>query len=183
MAAPAWCDRLPRAGVIPPLYSIGYGNRAIGDVLALLMRERVRVLADVRSRPHSRFRPDFDRRRLERHLAAAGIAYAFMGAALGGKPDDPACYRDGRVDYDRLAARPDFQSGLDDLLALNESRGPVAVMCAELKPEACHRARLIGQSLSRRGVELVHIGETGELHSQDEVAARFRAPQADLFAG
>lgn len=171
------------AGMTPPLYSIGYGNRAIGDFIALLMRYGVRILADVRSKPYSRFQPDFDGRRLGKRLEAAGIGYVPMGDRLGGRPEDPACYTAGKVDYAKLAASAPFRSGLDELLALNAAQGPAAALCAELKPEACHRTRLIGESLSRRGIALVHIDETGAPIGQAEAIARLAQGQGKLFGG
>ena len=54
-------------------YAIGYGNRRIADFVTLLKRYGVRLLVDVRSKPHSRFQPDFGHRRLCEHLEGAGL--------------------------------------------------------------------------------------------------------------
>ena len=162
-------------------FSIGYGNRRIADFVTLLKRYGVRLLVDVRSKPYSRFQPDFGHRRLREHLERGGLAYELMGEALGGKPNDPAYYTEGKIDYAKLEAAVSFQSGLDRLLALDQEQGPLAVMCAELKPERCHRTHLIGRALSRRGVALLHIDETGELMSQDVVIARIAPAQGALF--
>jgi uncharacterized protein (DUF488 family) len=81
-----------------PVYTIGYGTREIDAVITLLRRYRINYLIDIRSKPYSRYKPDFSKDKLEEHLKQAGIRYVFMGDSLGGRPDDPACYDDeGRV--------------------------------------------------------------------------------------
>ena len=35
-----------------------------------------------------------------------------LGDTLGGRPRDPALYRDGVADYERMATTPQFRAGL-----------------------------------------------------------------------
>ena len=46
----------------------------------------IEAVADVRSRPYSRFVPHFSKERLARLLGQEGLGYLFLGAELGGKP-------------------------------------------------------------------------------------------------
>ena len=46
-------------------------------------------------------------------LKQAGIAYVFLGRELGARPEDPATYENGRVQYRKLAATPLFRSGIE----------------------------------------------------------------------
>ncbi|MHB8598168.1 MAG: DUF488 family protein [Ktedonobacteraceae bacterium] len=46
----------------------------------------------MRSRPYSKFNPDFSQVALEKRLKQHGIKYMFMGDSLGGRPDDSSCY-------------------------------------------------------------------------------------------
>jgi uncharacterized protein (DUF488 family) len=124
----------------------------------------------VRSIPRSRRWPHFSRARIERWLADAGIAYVFLGAELGGRPADPALMREGRPDYDRMAATPSFQAGLDRVID-GATRYRVALMCAEREPLDCHRFLLVSRHLHERGARLCHILADGslELHENTEV--------------
>src|SRR5690349_1084972 len=87
------------------LYTLGYGSRSLDDFLALLHRFDIGCLVDVRTSPYSRHRPEFSKQPLDASLRDAGIRYVFQGDSLGGRPDDPDCYVDGKVDYDRLAEK------------------------------------------------------------------------------
>lgn len=89
---------------ISTLLTLGYGNRQLDDVLALLVAHEVRYLIDVRSVPYSRFNPVFSKDNLATTVEKAGVRYVFMGDALGGRPNDRSCYDEaGHVDY--LACR------------------------------------------------------------------------------
>lgn len=162
------------------LTTIGYGDRSWEDFISRLQRHRIEYLVDVRSQPRSR-QPEFDGEALRIMLSKCGIGYVFMGDALGGKPDDPSCYVDGKVDYTRCEARPIFAAGLDRLSAAIEGGHRLALMCSELDPERCHRSKLIGQALLKRGLMLVHIDRDGSEVTQQEVIGRLTGGQSSLF--
>jgi uncharacterized protein (DUF488 family) len=165
-----------------PLYTIGYGARAIEQFLDALQRYDVAYLIDVRSSPYSRFKPDFSRQPLEAHLRRAGIRYVYLGDALGGRPDDQSCYHsDGKVDYAKVAERDFYRTGIDRLVSAHEQGLAVAIMCSEGKPENCHRSKLIGKTLAGRGIPVAHIDENDELIGQDEVLLRLTGGQPSLF--
>jgi hypothetical protein len=110
-----------------PLFTVGHSNHPIEHFLALLRRHGAEVVADVRSRPYSRFVPHFGKERLARRLEDECLAYLFLGQELGGKPvqDDPP---QARLDYQARISEPSFQRGIQTLLdALAERR--VALVC------------------------------------------------------
>ena len=164
--------------------TVGHSNHPLEAFLALLRQHGVAVLADVRSAPHSRFNPHFNRKALEGSLEAVGIEYAFLGRALGGRPDDPSCYEDGRVRYDRLARTTLYREGIERLIEGTE-RKRIALMCAEKEPLDCHRTILVGRSLVERGVTVAHILADGLLEPHDETMDRLLAsmglPRGDLL--
>ena len=81
-----------------PIYTIGHSNHPLEAFIALLERHRIEEVADVRTYPRSRYNPCFNRDALERALARLGVRCLFLGAELGGRPADPACYDEtGRV--------------------------------------------------------------------------------------
>ena len=40
-------------------------------------------------------------------------------------------------------------------------------MCAEIKPQECHRSKLIGNSLHDHNIDVAHIDEEGALKTQE----------------
>ena len=164
-----------------PIYTIGYGARTIEAFIAVLQAYGIAYLIDVRSAPYSRFKPEFSKKQLENALLAHGIRYVYMGDSLGGLPDDPDCYVDDKVDYERVMQKDFYQAGIRRVQAAYEKRLRVVLMCSEGKPEMCHRSKLIGESLTAMGIEVLHIDENDELKTQDEIIRRLTGGQLSLF--
>lgn len=161
--------------------SIGQGARSVAQLIDALRAESVGFLIDVRSVPRSGFRPEFSRQPLERELQDAGIRYVFMGDLLGGRPSDPACYSEGKVDYDKVRATEAFQRGLARLRSAQEQGLSVCLFCSEGEPSRCHRSKLIGVACAEEGVSVSHILPDGSLASQDAVIRSLTGGQGDLF--
>ena len=141
-------------------YTIGHSTRPIEDFLALLRREGIRALIDVRAFPASRRFPHFDREALAATLASNGIAYAHA-PALGGRrrprPDSPngAWRNESFRAYADHMSTPVFHEAIDTLIA-TAARSATTIMCAEAVPWRCHRA-LISDALVARGCEVRHV--------------------------
>lgn len=155
-----------------PIFTIGYGKRNSEEFVATLQQHAIQFLIDVRSAPYSRYKPNFSKDNLADSLRQYGIRYVFMGNLLGGRPDDPDCYTNGRIDYERVKTMPFYQQGIGRLQKAFEQQHRVAIMCSEGKPEKCHRTLLIGKTLTELGIPLVHLDENGEEQSQTAVLAR-----------
>jgi uncharacterized protein (DUF488 family) len=99
---------------------------------------------------------------LAHDLQNAGIAYRFMGGALGGRPADRTLYDPGEEgpNYGRMEQTSEYQVGIDQLLELARIEH-VAVMCSEGDHRRCHRHLLIAQTLLGRGVRILHIQPDG----------------------
>jgi uncharacterized protein (DUF488 family) len=150
------------------IYTIGHSNVPASRIVELLQGHGVEMVVDVRSAPYSRWNPQFNRKALEETLREAGIGYAFAGEYLGGRPQDPSCYRGGTIpkekaDYPKLIdpqavmSKSFFQVGIRRLLEYASQRR-TAILCSEKDPEHCHRTWLIGRYLEEElGVEVVHI--------------------------
>jgi len=170
------------------IFTIGYGQRDLAAFLQLLAEHRIHYLGDVRSRPYSRFNPDFSRDALRSHLREAGITYVFLGNTLGGDPDDPAVRLAPRsgdetayvVDYERVREQPSFQRGMERLRRAARQGARLALMCSEGKPELCHRSRLIGVALADESIPVRHIDEAGALRTQEEIMLRIDNGQSLL---
>jgi uncharacterized protein (DUF488 family) len=152
------------------LLSIGHSNIAAERFVALLRDVGVDTIADVRSTPFSRRFPWFSGKTLAATLSQHGMTYLAYGDALGGRPRDAVLYRDGVADYEAMARQPDFQIGLDRLVA-DAARSHVCLMCAEREPLDCHRCLLVARSLAERGLTIGHILHDGtvEPHAATEL--------------
>lgn len=166
---------------ISPIFTIGYGNRTIGEFIALLQQYGIQFLIDVRTSPYSRFKPEFGKEELEQALRPQNIRYVFMGQELGGRPADPDCYVDGKVDYDQIREKSFYQAGIGRIRTAWEKRLPVVLMCSELRPQECHRAKLIGETLVQLGLPVQHIDENGHLQSHEAILEELTGGQLSLF--
>jgi uncharacterized protein (DUF488 family) len=166
-----------------PLFTVGHSNHPIEHFLALLRRHGVEAVADVRSRPYSRFVPHFGKERLARILADEGVGYLFLGQELGGKPvrDDPP---QARLDYQTRIHEPSFAHGIETLLHAAAARR-VALLCRERDPLDCHRLHLICRYLEPLALDIRHILPDGELEAQTatkrRLLERLGARQLGLF--
>jgi len=164
-----------------PIYTIGHGNRSMDDFISLLQNYQIRYLVDVRSQPYSRYVPHFSKASLEQAMREHEFHYLYLGNTLGGRPDDQSCYVNGRVDYALVREKPWYLQGIQRLRTAWEKQLTVAVLCSELKPEECHRGKLIGNTLVEQGIAVAHIDETGALCAQQEITMRLTGDQPVLF--
>jgi len=150
---------------VTTVFTIGHSNQTAEQLIALLQRHGIGLLADVRSAPASRFAPQFNRAALEASLKQAGISYRWLGQALGGKP---------------RAAAPVFAGGIAELLALADGQR-TAIMCAERDPQNCHRTHLVTPALLQKGATVTHILGSGDLLPHDQLQQATKPKQQDLF--
>jgi uncharacterized protein (DUF488 family) len=142
------------------VHTIGHSDHTTTTFVDLLCQYDVTLVADVRSQPYSQWAPQFNRETLEQDLGEVGIAYRFMGDALGGRPSDPELYTAGCADYERMEQTEAYQDGIEQLLDLARTER-IAVMCGEGDYRQCHRHLLIAQTLLKRGTSVRHIKPDG----------------------
>lgn len=152
------------------IYTIGHSNHLPETFVQLLGEARIEVLVDVRSNPGSAWASYTNPHDLKRILKAANIQYIYLGDVLGGYPNAPSCYnpQTGKADYRSMRNKESFQRGLSQLLeGLTKYR--ICIMCAEEDPSSCHRNLLVGDSLRREGVHILHIRGTGKIQTDEEL--------------
>ena len=152
------------------LYTIGYSSHSTESFIAALKQFEITAIADVRSQPYSRFKPEFNRENLKKSLAGNHVEYVFLGDYIGARIKAPECYRDGQADYGLIAKHPLFQEGIDRLLnGMKKFR--IAMMCAEKDPINCHRTILICRELKKYEIRICHIidSNTCEDHPDAEL--------------
>jgi len=164
-----------------PIFTIGYGARSLDAFFVVLKSHNIAYLIDVRSRPYSKFKPEFSMHALKQAATQAGFQYVYMGETLGGQPNDPTCYDDSKVVYDRVKELPSFRKGITRLQAAHDQGLRVAIMCSEGRPEQCHRTVLIGQILTELGINVAHIDENDQLITHEEALSRRSAGQLSLL--
>jgi uncharacterized protein (DUF488 family) len=163
------------------ILTIGHSNLT-GDAFSSLLRKAgVDAIGDVRSVPFSRWCPWFTAKALAERLARERIGYFQLGDALGGRPREPALYREGIADYEAMAQWPAFRAGIDRVIALSQQHR-LGLMCAERSPLDCHRCLLVAPALVARGVTVGHILADGSIAPHAEIEQQLlERTEADLF--
>jgi uncharacterized protein (DUF488 family) len=128
------------------VFSVGHSIRPIGQFIALLKKNGIELVADVRRFPVSRRFPWFSRENLEAFLRQEGIGYIWLGESLGG-------FRRGG--YEAYAKTDEFMAGIEKLESL-ASASRTAFMCAEAFEGRCHRKH-IARELEARGWRVIRI--------------------------
>ena len=124
------------------LYTIGHSTHTVDKFIALLTRQEIDAVCDVRSDPYSKFNPQFNREILQKELKRRGIVYVFLGKELGPRSDNLDCYENGKISYNRLSETALFKEGLKRVRQGMKSYR-IALMCAEKDPATCHRTILV----------------------------------------
>lgn len=175
----------------PSVFTIGHSTESFDQLAARLQAHSVTAVADVRSSPYSRHNPQFNREALRNSLATRSIRYVFLGKELGARTDDDSCYCDGKVQYERLAQTPLFQSGIDRVVEGSQTF-TISLLCAEKEPLDCHRTILVSKALTERGLDVRHILIDGSVEKHDDTMHRlieqlpisehdmFRTPESAL---
>lgn len=167
----------PMAGVI---YTIGYGNNSREQFF-----ERVRVLGathivDVRSRPFSKYKKEFDRGELDVAATQAGFKYVYLGDRLGGMPDREDLLTDGRADHSKMRRDPLYQAAIHRVVDAAKQGKVLVLMCGCAEPIPCHRGRLLSPDLETHGILVRHeVG--GLLIGQKEAELKTGQDQSSLF--
>lgn len=161
------------------VWTVGHSNHSFERFAALIAGSRIELVADVRSRPVSRFAPWSGRGRLAAGLTERGVGYEFFGETLGGRPAGEEHYdATGHALYGRMAEDPAFGEAIDRLFLIAAERR-IALMCSEGDFEGCHRRLLVGKVLCDRGAVLQHILPSGAVQSEHQVPV---GSAATLFA-
>jgi uncharacterized protein (DUF488 family) len=120
----------------------------------MLLSFDIKVVADIRSFPRSRWMPHFNQKALAASLEEVGIKYQHY-PELGGKE----AYEGQPKFSDRLAAG-ELSTALAHLTSIAEKQS-LAYMCSEGDWRICHRANL-STYLQEQGWNVQHIMEVGK---------------------
>jgi len=152
------------------IYSIGHGSKSANVFIDELKSFSIQYLLDIRSKPYSKWNPQYNQLELKIELEKHNIIYVYMGETLGGLPSDTSCYDyEGKVVYDLIKEKDFFREGLNRLITANAKQINLAIMCSESKPEECHRSKLIGQELLKEKISVKHIISTKKIKLQQTI--------------
>jgi uncharacterized protein (DUF488 family) len=141
------------------IYSIGYQERSLAQIIATLKAAGVQRVIDVRDLPNSR-RAGFSKRQLAAGLLEAGIDYKHL-KALGTPKEGRLAARARRMEefwriVDAVLASPAAQLALQEAAALAVEK-PSAPLCYELDHSECHRGRVAALLQDRIGSTCAHL--------------------------
>jgi len=148
----AWNDE--RSHEHADFFTLSYAGRTIEQLVDVLRSAGVITLMDIRHMPVSMYKPEFSKANLQRHLEINGFHYVhFPHLGIPREIRSLAIGKDNRHDlwewYDRHVV--DRFIGQNLHYFLNSVDHPVALMCVEADPTACHRHRL-SLALERLGL-------------------------------
>ncbi len=163
------------------IYTIGHSNIQISEFVELLNTVKIKVVVDVRSRPFSKYAPQYNKNQIHSFLSEHNIMYLYMGNLIGGMPQDKKFYdHNGFVKYDCLANSASFKTGISRLIK-GVDLYRTALMCSEENPTNCHRRLLIGKVLKRHGIKALHIRKDGIVQTENDFNKTKIPFQTDLF--
>ena len=141
------------------IFTIGYEQATLADVIDRLAAAGVEQLLDVRAVAASR-RPGFSKTVLSNSLAAAGIAYVHL-RGLGTPADGRAAARAGRVDAMHAIFRAhmtttEAQADLARAADLVATR-PSALLCYEAAASVCHRRIVADTLVDMLGADVIDL--------------------------
>ncbi|MDY6894749.1 MAG: DUF488 domain-containing protein [Thermotogota bacterium] len=119
------------------MYSIGYQGISAEKLEEILTVKKVTHLVDVRSKPYSRWKKEFNKPALERRFENSGITYLWGGKTLGGLSP---------ISEDAIRRLAEFDKGRT-----------VCIMCMEKDPAKCHRSSEIGRRIAAYGIKIDHL--------------------------
>lgn len=153
------------------IYNIGYAGRSLDNFVQQLKLLNITYLIDIRSLPYSGYFPEYNCDNLSVYLKSKQISYVPMGELLGPRSNNIEYYKDnGQIDFTLLSQSPPFIQGIERLKKASSLN--VCLMCAEKKPEVCHRTLLVARYAQVNNVEIKSILFDGTVESLIETQDR-----------
>ena len=151
------------------IYTIGYSGFNINEFIKTLQNYGISCLIDVRSMPKSAYFVDFDKINLSSMLNKYKILYRNYSKEFGARQLDEQFYTDGTLDFTKFAKSPQFLEGIRKIEEGMKLGYKFVLMCAEKRPEECHRNIMVARQFHLRGYEVCNILEDGTYIKQEAV--------------
>jgi len=121
------------------IWTIGHSNKHITELIKKLKENKIDILVDVRTKPFSRWCPQFNMESVKINAEMHKIKYDWRGKNLGG-----------------LGKNVDWEKTLNEISKLS-SKKRICLMCSEADYNKCHRHSKIEPELIKRKVLVTHI--------------------------
>ena len=151
------------------LYTIGYSSFSVEDFIVVLKKYSIDMLIDVRSVPYSAHFTDFNKKNISRVLHENNIFYRHYDKEFGGRQFNAEFFTDGILDFEKFAASEQFLCGVKKIETAINRGYKIALMCAEKRPEICHRCILVARKFYELGYDVKHILDAGNCINQGDV--------------
>ncbi|MEA2047157.1 MAG: DUF488 domain-containing protein [Campylobacterota bacterium] len=142
------------------LYTVGHSIYEPDDFIALLKKNHINTIVDVRSTPYSKFASQYNRETLKQYLKENQICYIFMGDLLGARYEDKDLLFDsGKVNFKKVQKTTAFQSAISRLDKGITKGYNISLMCSEKEAFDCHRFGLISEYINKHfnDIDIKHI--------------------------
>lgn len=155
------------------LYTIGYAAYDLNEFVAVLKKNLISAVVDVRASPSISHFEGYERENLRPYLQDNGLIYKFFGAQLGARPADKKLYTCGKADFKKISSSSEFLECLANLKKGLEGGHNICLMCAQKDPAQCHRSILITHCIRQIYPEIVikHI-QPDLVETQEELDRR-----------
>ncbi len=122
------------------VWTLGHGVKSIEIFQERLLAHKIDRVIDVRTKPYSRWHPQFNKNQLAYLLAEIDVNYDWRGFNLGGLSKN--------VDYEKTIRWVNDRAEHENIVLL----------CSESDYKKCHRFTMLTPDLEKLGASVVHIG-------------------------
>lgn len=151
------------------IFTIGYSGFGVEQFVEVLKSYGVTALIDVRSIPLSAHFPAFNQKNISQILRRNDIIYRHYDREFGARQLNAEFFTKGVLDFSKFAKSPQFLEGVGKIEKGMALGYKFALMCAEKRPEECHRCILVAKKFHELGYSVKHIPDCGGCTTQAEV--------------
>ena len=158
--------------MVDTVYTIGYAGFAMEEFMETLRQNKIALVVDVRSDPHSQWRSEYNMEHIRLVLKQQGIYYRNYAGEFGARQEDRCFYPNGYLDFELFAKSQQFRHGVEKLVNSMKKDYCFALMCAEKDPFECHRCILVARAFYDMGYRVVHLLPDGGSCTQKDIEKR-----------
>lgn len=155
-------------------FTIGHSTYESETFVKLLKLNSIEWLVDVRSVPYSQYNPQYNKENIKVFLENNRISYIFMGDLLGARYSNPELFFPDKeiVDFNKVRRTNEFKRGIEVVINGLKEGHKICLMCSEKDPFECHRFVLVSYSLAKKGIDVKHILENGDVMFNEALEER-----------
>ena len=139
------------------LYMIGHSNHPLEKFKAMLEREKITLLYDIRMIPFSRYVPQYNQTILPDTLGSWEIEYRYRSDIGPRVEGDTPLYDSSGFNYDKALRRERITNGLKQMIDELHPEDVVVIMATKKEPLECHRFLVLSRVLQEMGHTIKHI--------------------------